>query len=391
VRIGIEACTWSNRRGYGRFLRGLATAMIDQFPEHEFVLVMDQRTFAESTLPRGASPHVVRTSEQPTRAASADGSRTPMDLLRMGWAVGRLDVDVFFFPTRYSFFPIFGSLPTVVAFHDATAEMHPELIFPTVRARTFWKAKSLLALRSADRLVTVSWESRRNIARAFGLSEDAIAVITEGPDPAFRVLSRPIPADVLERHGIPRGVPLLLYVGGISPHKNIQGLLRAAAAIGVEEAWHVVLVGDYENDSFWGCYQELVALAAELDITDRVTFTGFVPDDELAQIYNLATCLVLPSMSEGFGLPVVEAMACGLAVVTSDRGSLPEVVGDAGIVVDPTSPSALEGAVRRLLHDAALRSELQARGLERAEGFSWKAGARRMMALLEQAAGVERS
>lgn len=389
MRIGVEACTWSNRRGYGRFLRGLFTAMLEEFPGHEYVLVVDRHTFAESRFPAGVKVEVVGTKVQPTQAASADGSRSPLDLWRMGRAVAALDVDVFFFPTRYSFFPVLGGPPTVVAFHDATAERHPELIFPGFRSRLFWRAKTWLALRAADRLVTVSEDARREIAKAFGLEAATIEVIPEGPDPAFGPMTRPIPgeAEVLGRYGIPAGLPLVLYVGGISPHKNLQGLMRAVARIGPSKPWHLVLVGDYANDSFWGCYEELVVLSRDLGIEDRVTFTGYMPDEDLVVVCNLAHLLALVSMNEGFGLPVVEAMASGLPVVASDRGSLPELVGDAGLVVDPSSDEAIAEAIRSLLDDAHLRADLSRRGLLRAQTYSWRSGARRLMSVLEEVAG----
>lgn len=390
MRIGIDATTWSNRRGYGRFIRGLITRMVTDYPEHEFVLVTDQHTAEESRFPAGAEVKVVNTSQQPSQAASADGARRPLDLLRMGWAVSRLPLDVFFFPTRYSFFPLFGRTPTVVAFHDATAERHPDLIFSGRRSRLFWKMKTWAALKRAARLVTVSADARVQIAATFGLEESEISVITEGPDPVFRRMDRdPDVADVRARYGLPPDTALILYVGGISPHKNLQGLLHALKLI--EQApcgpWHAVLVGDYQKDSFLSSYHEISALAVSLDLADRITFTGYVPDEDLALLYNTATMLVLPSMSEGFGLPVVEAMASGLPVAASNRNSLPEVLGSSGLLFDPETTTEIADAIRRLLSDEELRRQFQERGLERAKLFSWQGGAATMMGILTDAAG----
>jgi hypothetical protein len=163
MRIGIDACTWSNRRGYGRFTRGVVTALVEGHLDHEFVLVVDQHTAREAEFPAGAKVHVVATSEQPGQAASAYGSRSPADLLRMTRAVRRVRPDVFYFPTRYSYFPLPPGTPAVVTFHDATAELHPELIFPGLRSRLLWAAKTRLALRQADRLVTVSSDARSRL------------------------------------------------------------------------------------------------------------------------------------------------------------------------------------------------------------------------------------
>ena len=386
MRIGVEACTWSNRRGYGRFVRELLTQMIEDFPEHEFVLVVDEHSAKECDFPEAATVEIVATSAQPTEAASAAGSRSPADLYRMARAVAGLPLDVFFFPTRYSYFPLIRPVKTVIAFHDATAERHPSLIFPDARARLFWRIKTLLALRQADRLVTVSEDARRQIADVFRCDESDIGVITEGPDPVFGVRDDTSAfASVRARYDLPSETPIVLYVGGISPHKNLDGLLRAMSDI--PQPWHLALVGEYEKDSFYGCQAELAQLTRDLGLAEHVTFTGFVPDEDLAVLYNDATLLVLPSFSEGFGLPVIEAMASGLPVAASDRNSLPEVLGPAGLLFDPLKVDEIRHAVGRLLAEPDLRAECRARGLERSELFTWSAAARRMMSILEEAAG----
>jgi len=384
MRVGIEACTWSNRRGYGRFTRQLVTAMVRGYPQHEFVLVLDDATAAEGNFPAGAELQVVGTSEQQIRAASSEGSRRPIDMWRLGRAVAGARFDVFFFPTRYSFYPVIGRTPLVIAFHDATAENHPEQIFPDFRSRFFWRLKSRLAFHQADRLVTVSEDARHQIASAFSCKPEEISVISEGPDPIFRPLDDGAELEsVRARYKLPPAEPLVLYVGGISPHKNLQGLLRALA--GVSGPWHAVLVGDHQGDSFWGCYDELVRLVGELELEGRVSFTGYMPDADLVKLYNASALLVLPSFSEGFGLPVIEAMACGLPVAASARNSLPEVVGDAGLLFDPLVGAEMTSAIAELLEDADLRAELRRRGLERARHYSWERGAERMMEILESA------
>lgn len=383
MRIGIDACTWSNRRGYGRFTRELVSEMVRGYPGEEFVLVVDEQTASEGTFPQHAELEVVSTSEQPTRAASADGARRPLDLWKMSRAVARARFDVFVFPTRYSYFPMTCRTPTVVAFHDATAERHPGLIFPSARSRWFWNIKTKLALRRADRLVTVSEDARRQIAEVFDYPIDQIAVVTEGPDAIYQPCGDHAAASAARaRWTLPSDTPLILYVGGISPHKNLTGLFHALADLGAP--WHAVLVGDYENDSFWGCYDELVGLARELGLTERITFTGFVSDSELKDLYNTATLFVLPSMSEGFGLPLVEAMACGLPVAASRRNSIPEVVGEAGLLFDPESRAEMTAALARLLQDASLRANLRDEGLRRVQRFSWTKGAEQMMSLLRE-------
>ena len=391
MRIGIEACTWANRRGYGRFTRELVGALIAGFPEHRFVLVLDAATARQGSFPAGAELVVVDTREQPTQAASADGSRSVADIWRMSRALAGGRFDVVLFPTRYTFVPLPGRTPAVLTIHDATDAARPELLFATRRARLLWRVKSALAIRRADRIVTVSNDARRQIAAAFGLREDSIAVVSEGCDALFRPLAGDSRlATVRDRFGLPSRSRIVLYVGGISPHKNLDALLRAAALVRQDEPddWHLVLVGDYAGDSFLGCHRELAALARELHLEDRVTFTGFVPDADLLLLYNAATLLVLPSRGEGFGLPVVEAMACGIPVAASACNSLPEVLGGAGLLFDPDDDQAIAASILRLLREPGLRAELAARGIERARSYSWEAGARSMLRVLEEAAAA---
>lgn len=388
MRFGIDGCCWSNRRGFGRFTRELVTGMARESRGHELTLVVDRQTAAEWTLPEGCSVSVVSTKEQPTRAASADGSRSLGDLWRMGRAATTGRFDAFFFPAVYSYYPLHRRVPTVVTFHDAIAEEHPELIFHGARTRLLWNAKTWMARRQADRILTVSESARARLCAVFGYRPDEVQVVTEAAGRAFRVMDdaqRPAVAATLAAHALPEDRPLVLYVGGISPHKNLESLLDAMVRLPPDV--HLVLVGDHESDSFRGCHADLVTRLDRLGVRDRVTFTGFVPEDDLVRLYNAARVLVLPSLDEGFGLPVVEAMACGLPVAVSDRGSLPEVVGEAGLLFDPLDPAAIAAAVGRILDDRGLWARLRAAGLARAAGSSWASAARTTLALLEDVAG----
>ena len=391
MRIAIDGCCWSNRRGFGRYTREMVTHLVGLGSRHEFVLVVDEQTARTGAFPAKAQLRIVRTSEQPSEAASADGARRPMDLWRLGRAMAGVCPDVMFFPAVYSYYPVLSRVPAVVAFHDAIAEKHPQLIFPTRRARMFWSIKTHLALRQASRVLTVSNSARRQIVEEFRCPASRIDVITEGYGCEFRVLDDPTAgADVRLRFGLPTEAPLILYVGGISPHKNLLGLVAALDVVRQEEVgdWYMVFAGDYQHDSFFSCYQELLALCRERGLEERVRFTGYLENQDLVALYNTATLLVLPSFAEGFGLPVLEAMACGLPVAASDRGSLPEVMGSAGLLFDPTDTRAMASAVRRLLEDAALREQMRSAGLERARCFSWERAAEQLLALLERVAGA---
>src|SRR5262249_9582745 len=152
---------------------------------HEFVLLADCWTASEATFPAGARVEVVGTCQQPTRAASAAGSRGLLDLCRLSWAAARLPLDAFFFPAVYSYFPLTTRVPTAVTFHDAIAEHFPSLIFPRRRSRWLWNLKPWLARQQADRIITVSADARAQVARAFNIPTERITVVTEGPGAAF--------------------------------------------------------------------------------------------------------------------------------------------------------------------------------------------------------------
>lgn len=382
MRVCVDAACWSNRRGFGRYTRELVSRMVALHPEHEFVLVVDGETADCWDLPAGARVRRVATSRPPTQAASADGSRSPADLLRMAAAATRDRPDVFFFPAVYSFFPVLFPAPFVVTFHDAIAEELPDKIFPGARSRLFWAAKCWLAMAGARRILTVSEDARRQIVAAFRCPADSVVVVAEGPASIFTPGPAPGPA-LRRRLGIPEDLPLLLYVGGISPHKNLDALLHALALLrGQPPAWHLVLAGDLNDDTFLGCHQQLVELAARLELSDRVTFPGFVSDADLVDLYRESTLLVLPSLSEGFGLPVVEAMACGLPVAASRRGSLAEVVGTAGTLFDPSDPRDVAAVVGDLLAQPGRRATLARAGLAHAGRMSWDASARSVVTLL---------
>ena len=393
MRFGIDGCCWSNRRGFGRLVRELVSEMAAVNcveGNHELALIVDRQTADARRFPEGVTVEVVPTRQQPTRAASSEGRRSLGDLWRMRRAATLLSYDAFFFPAVYSYYPIPRRIPSLVTFHDAIAEIHPELIFPNRRTRWAWKAKVRLALRHTTRVLTVSQAAEDQIAESFGYARARIDVITEAAGPEFRIIEDPeVVERVLERQGFARDASLILFVGGISPHKNLDGLIRAVAGLAKEgvEHWQLGLVGDYRDDAFLGCYDALQHVVRELQIEDRVKFTGYVSEEDLVALYNAATVIVIPSFSEGFGLPAVEAMACGAPVVASRRGSLPEVLGTAGLYFDPGKPEEMRAAIAEVLTDPALRDRLIAAGRVQAAKHSWTDAARQVLAYLERLAG----
>lgn len=356
---------------------------------HELVLMVDQRTAHEWSFPEGVTLAVVPVREQPTRAASFQGQRSLGDLWRMRRAAMRQHFDVFFFPAVYSYYPIPRRIPTLVTFHDAIAQTHSQLIFPGRRTRWAWNAKVRVALRQATRVLTVSAAAKDQVADAFRYPRERIDVTTEAAGSVFRAIDdRSAIEQAVERHGFAPELPLILAVGGISPHKNLDGLIRAVAGLAKEgiEQWQLGLVGDHQDDTFFGCYEALQRLVCEQRVEERVKFTGYVSDEDLVALYNAATLVVIPSFSEGFGLPAVEAMACGTPVAASSCGSLPEVLGPAAVFFHPERHADMRAAIGRILRDPALRESLIAAGRERVAMHSWTAAARTVLGYLERIA-----
>ena len=382
MRIGIDGSCLANRRGFGRFARQIVGALAEAGSGHEFTLFVDRPSMAAAEVPAGVEATVVEVREAPASAARADGSRRVVDMLAMGRAASRTRLDLFYFPASYTFYPVWNCPRRVVTLHDTLALSRPELVFPTRRGRLAWALKEHAAVRWADRVVTVSEASRRDLIAWFRLDEGRVAVVGEGPAPVFRPSKMDTPSrEVLSKYHIDPGSPYLLYVGGLSPHKNLPRLIEAFAS-SAPTGVRLVLVGDL-GDVFHTHVPELREAIARHGLEGRATFTGFVPDADLARLYGQAVALVQPSILEGFGLPPVEAMACGTPVLHSTAGSLPEVIGDAGIGFDPTDVVALGAAIARICGDDGLRATLAGRALGRSQAHTWAGAARSLLGVFD--------
>ena len=388
MRIGIDVTSWSNRRGYGRFARGLLPALLEAGGGHEYVFFVDSRTFEQSRLPSGADCVVVPTRESPTEAASHSGRRSLRDMAAMTAAVARAPLDVFFFPTVYTFFPVVTRARVVLGVHDVIPEDYPEWVFPDRRGRRFWNLKARLAHFQADYVLTVSRHARRGILRHFGHPPERVWVVDEAADAVFLPLPE-ADGEVLARHGVAEGGRFLVYLGGINPHKNLEALVASLAEVrripGLEEL-RLLLVGDFEKEVFTPGVETIRSRIDEMGLARAVTFTGFVPDDEAVHLLNASDALVLPSLAEGFGLPAVEAAACGTPVVATRNSPLPELLKGGGLFVDPERPEELTAALAELLGDEALRARMGAAALERARELSWERAARQFLELLDRIA-----
>ena len=361
MHIGIDGGCWSNRRGYGRFLRELLEGIARNDGRHTYTVFLDSESYASFNLAGPFQSRCVSTKKSVRISATSHGRRAVPDLLRMSMAVAREKLDLFFFPSVFSYFPLLRPMPTVLGIHDTIAERNSRLTFGTRRHELFWRAKVRLALLQATSVVTVSEYSRRCIEQWLHVPSDRIGVLYEAASPRF------MPGAVCHSEH-----KYVLYVGGISPTKNLKVLIEAFSRCQSRSGFlKLVLTGDYTHDGFKGCYQELSALVAALNLADDVEFTGFVSDDELARLYKGAAVFAMPSLDEGFGLPAIEAMACGVPVIVSSGNAMEEVVGGAGFCLDAKDVNAWAEQIDRIVNDCRLSAELRHRGLERAKEFSW--------------------
>ncbi len=369
LRVGIDGGCWANRRGYGRFLREILKAAA-QDGSVGYTLFLDRPAPGEFPLPAGVRAVEARTSAAVNDAAHAGGRRSIGDVLRMSAAVWREELDVFFFPSVYSYFPLPRRLPVLLGIHDTLPERMPELAFDSRRQQRNWNWKMRLALKQATRVLTVSEYSRASIERDLGWPASRTEVIYQAAHPGYRPTT--------EKGGY------VLHVGGISPNKNLARLVRAFGQVrGAAPGLRLVLAGDYESDGFKSSYEELRALIGGLGLEGVVEFAGYVAESELPGLYAGAAALAFPSLEEGFGLPAVEAMACGTPVVAARGHALEEVVGGAGVLVDPRSEEELAAALRRVVTDRTLAAELREKSLRRAAEFSWARGGARLVEILK--------
>jgi glycosyltransferase involved in cell wall biosynthesis len=359
MRVGLNAALMSSRGGYrqtgvSRYIRELLTAL---GPELEP---------GESVIPLGAGHPAI--SERPPLRIAWEQTVLPVEarLRRLDLLHGPLHVA-----------PFISLTPAVITVHDLAFLKYPDRV-PRSRRLYLTPGTRRSALR-ARKVIAISTSTANDLMAWLELPASMIEVIPLAPTASIQHITGPALDTFRQNADITR--PYLLTVGTLEPRKNLSTLLRAFAALAPEIPHDLVLVGP----EGW-LNEGLGETVRALGLADRVRLTGFVSDEDLSGWYSAADCFVFPSVYEGFGLPPLEAMRCGAPVVTTNVSSLPDVVGDAAITVDPFDAEALAAAMRRVISDQALAEELCARGIARAAEFSWARTARETLAVYREAA-----
>lgn len=334
MKIAIDISPLSSGhkvRGVGFYLQHLRDALVKYFPEHEYIWFEKL-----SDLPK--------------------------------------NIDIVHFPyfDPFSFtLPLKRSYKTVVTVHDLTPIIFPKEFPAGFKGTLKWRLQRL-ALRTVNGVITDSECSRKDVMKLVGLSSKKVSVAYLAAGEKFRQISyaKSHITNLREKYNLPD--KFALYVGDVTPNKNVPRIMKAAIQTNIP----LVMVGKalaqekFDTTNPWN--KDLVEAKFILQQSDNISVLGFVPDEDLVALYNCATLALMPSLYEGFGLPVVEAMQCGCPVISSHSGSLAEVAGDAAYIVDPFNIDNMAEGLSKVFSDEKLQQLLQKKGLQQAQKFSWQ-------------------
>lgn len=277
--------------------------------------------------------------------------------------------------------PIFYPGKIVVTVHDIISILYPKNM--PFASRTFFSRWMPFSYRKADKIIADSEHTKKDIIKLLKIPDEKIRVIYLAANDDFRpIKDRKKIDDVCEKYGICDN--FLLHVGTIEPRKNLEFLVRAYARARKDglKKYKLVITGK----KGW-YYEGLFRLIQEFDLEKEVVFTGYVAEEDMPAIYNAASLLVFPSKYEGFGLPPLEAMACGAPVISSDSSSLPEVIGEAGMLLPISNEKAWASAINKVIFSPSLREKMRRDGLDRAKKFSWRKCAKETIKIYEEVYG----
>jgi glycosyltransferase involved in cell wall biosynthesis len=366
VRIAIDARKLRDY-GIGTYIRNLVRLLsrVDQTTEYRLLCREE-----DADVVRGLGENFQAVTEAAPGYSLREQIMVPLDLRRQKAAL---------FHAPHYVLPPLTPCRAIVTIHDCIHLRFPQYL-PNRFGYAYARGSLWAATRRANRILTVSEASKRDLLHYFRVPESKIDVIYNAIDERFdQAPSEDEINRVRERYQLTDR--FVLYAGNIKPHKNLERLIEAFQIFrrGGFEDVRLLVIGDQVSH-----YATLRRAVHRHQLHKHVRFFGFVPDETLAVLYRLASVFVFPSLYEGFGLPPLEAMASGTPVITSNVSSLPEVVGDAAVLIDPYDVEAIADAMARVLGDDALRARLSAQGVARARHFSWERSVRRVREIYEE-------
>ena len=371
-RVGINAHLLSGEAGFRaagihQYIKGV----LNHLPPVEGV---DYRVFTG----RGGEAQLAD-------SLNAQSSRFPTEkpLVRIGWEQtawpvlnARNSIDLAHSMAFVT--PVLGSVPNVVTVYDLSFVHYPERY--SRFKREYLTRMTKRSVRVAEQVVCISEDGKRDVHEQFNIPLERIEVVVPGVSEAYGVMDEAVIQRFLKKEA--QDKPYILHLGTLQPRKNIPTLIDAFSQLSDFDG-DLVFIGG----KGW-MYEEIFGKVRDLGLEERVRFVGYAPDEEIPLWYNGADALVLASVSEGFGMPIAEAMACGTPVIGSNVSSIPEVVGDAGLLFDPHDSEELAECLRKVLNNPTQQNEMRKRGVEQARKFRWIQSGQKMAAIYQQLLGL---
>ena len=352
--------------GMDQYTHQVLSVMKQLAPEHRYVLIDHRR---ESNSFRDQFEQLIIPLPKPPAAV------TRWNLLQVPRVLSRFDL--VFSPGLYGPARIPAGVKGVMVVHDLVRYLFPQFFVFNLMQKMLDRWAYPGMLRTYHHLVTVSESTKQDLIRLFRIPAEKITITPHGAEREFRPLDDPE-----ARFGLVRKyhlkTPFILFLGTLEPRKNLTTLIQALALLKEKIPHSLVLVG--QKGWLW---EEIFQTVNKLGLQDRVLWTGYIPDEDRVLFYNTADFLVYPSWYEGFGMPLLEALQSGCPVIASRVSAIPEVVGKAGLLVDPSRPEEISQAILRLVEEPGLKKQLREAGLERARQFSWEDSARKTLEVFE--------
>jgi len=379
MRILIDAtCITDQMDGWARYSYNLIKQFSLIGKENEYTVLLQKANLSNNH-------PIFELNEMETFSLKRVGFGPVGPVREFKFLLARLSPDYDVFHCLGTYLPIFQNYKSVVTVHDLKYLRYPSLWGKGFRFKVFYLKHTLKkALSKAKRIIADSQDTKEDIVNFLGISEDKIKVIYLATDLKLKLASDSA-CSILEKYSINK--PYFLYLGVNLPHKNLSGLIDAFAEFKeLYDRWNTELVITGKQ---YPAYNQYLNKAREVRIIDNIIFTGFVPNDHLPLLYREAEAFLFPSFHEGFGLPILEAMECGTPVITSNVSAMPEVAGDAALLVNPSNPKEIAEKMFAIMDSDDLKREYIEKGYERVKKFSWEKTAQETLRLYTEVNQLE--